>query len=195
MKGLKPTFISILAIGLLAGSAVGVVAQEEEAAAEEQTGSSYFTGELNTDNGDATTEPEENVVDGVLQGRGVVIEGEAIETSDPRITGSLARALNANIHPIGEFEDVLHETTAWRIENDEGAWSGQGSALIHGGANIDTTDFDTVVLAGEGAYDGLTAYILADWSEDPPAVEGAIFVGTAPPVPDALPGAESEAAE
>ena len=29
MKGLKPTFISILAIGLLAGSAVGVAAQEE----------------------------------------------------------------------------------------------------------------------------------------------------------------------
>ena len=32
MKGLKTSVISILAIGLLAGSAVGVTAQDEEAA-------------------------------------------------------------------------------------------------------------------------------------------------------------------
>ncbi len=48
VKGLKPTFISILAIGLLAGSAVGVAAQEEEAAAEPST-PAKVTGAISTE--------------------------------------------------------------------------------------------------------------------------------------------------
>ena len=198
MRVIKTTTISVLTIGLLAGSAVGVAAQDEEAAAEDPTGASYFTGQLDTEGGEVTAEPVETIVDGILEGRGVVIENEAIETSDPRVTGSLSRVLNANIHNVGEFEQVLFETNAWRIENDGGAWSGQGSALIHGAAGLaddERTDFDTVVLTGEGGYDGLTAYILADWTEDPPVIEGAVFPGEAPPFPEMASAMDAEPAE
>jgi hypothetical protein len=197
VRAIKTSIISILAIGLLAGSAVGVAAQEEEAAAEEPTGTAYFTGTLITE-GTVVVEPDENIVDGVLEVRGVVIEDEAIETSDPRMSGSLSRALNANVHKVSDFVDVVVEAATWRIENEHGSWSGQGGALIHGGGGIprdEATNLDTILLTGEGAYEGLTAYVLADWTEDPVAVEGAVLVGELTPLPEALPASESEEAE
>ena len=197
MRAINTSVVSILAIGLLAGAAVGVAAQDEEAASEEPTGASFFTGQLIPD-GEVVAEPEENVVDGVLQGRGFVVEGDVFEVSDPRVSGSLSRALNASIQKVGDFEDIIFQSAAWRIENDDGAWSGQGTALVHVGAEIaqdESTDFDTVVLTGEGAYEGLTAYVHADWTEEPVAVEGAVFAGEAPPLAELQPAAESEAAE
>jgi len=88
----KTGVIAILAIGLLAGSTVGVTAQEEEAAAVQPTGSAYFTGTLIAE-GDVVAEPDENIVDGILEGRGWTVENEAIETSDARLTGSQAGRL------------------------------------------------------------------------------------------------------
>lgn len=191
MKGLKTTIATVFAVGLLAGSAVGVAAQDEE-----PTGSTYFTGTIARD-GTLVSEPSETVVDGILEGRGIVFEGESIETTDARMTGTLSRALNGNVHKVGDFEELVLETAAWRIENEGGSWSGQGSALIHGGAEMsddEATDLDTILLTGEGAYEGLTAYVIADWTEDPVVIEGAVVVGEAPPVPE-LPSASEPAAE
>jgi hypothetical protein len=187
VRAIKTTVSSILVIGLLTGSAVGVTAQDEEAAAEAPSGASYFTGTLDTAEGNVVVEPDESIVDGVLEVRGVVVEDEAIETSDPRINGTLSRALNVNVHKLSDFEDVVVEIAAWRIENEDGSWSGEGGALIHDGAEIpqeDATNHDTIMLTGDGAYEGLTAYVLADWTEEPVAVEGAVFVGEMPPPPD-----------
>jgi hypothetical protein len=41
-----------------------------------------------------------------------------------------------------------------------------------------------VILTGLDAYEGLTAYLWVDFTEDPPAVEGAIFEGEMPPTPE-----------
>ena len=63
--------------------------------------------------------------------------------------------------------------------------------IIHEGRGIDRdeeTHFSTVVLTGEDAYEGLTAYISVDWTEEPVAVEGAVFVGEAPPRPEPIIG-------
>jgi len=92
----------------------------------------------------------------------------------------------------------VFEAAAWYIENVDGSWSGQGTALVHGGGGIprdEATNLDTVVLTGAGAYEGLTAYVLADWTEDPVAVEGVVFPGEAPPFPETPTAAGSEAAE
>lgn len=59
----------------------------------------------------------------------------------------------------------------------------------------DGTDFDTIVLTGEGAPEGLAAYVLAGWTDDPIAVEGAVFVGEGPPFPEVPSASESAAAE
>ena len=189
MRAIKTSIISILAIGLLAGSAVGVAAQEEEAAAEPAVGSSYFTGVFHH-GGANSGQPTETVVDGVMEVRGWGFEGNGIETSDPRMTGSVTRNGNTDIHKLGDSEDVGFEAVAWRIKNDDGSWSGQGSTLTRGGRDVprdEATYFETIVLTGEGAYEGLTAYVLVDWTALPIAVEGAIFVGEAPPLPEAAP--------
>ena len=142
--------------------------------------------------GDVVAEPTETLVDGVLEGRGLVVEGETIETDDPRLTGSITRALNANIHKVSDFVDVLALAGAVRIENEAGSWSGQVTGLIHQGGGIppdEATNLAAVVLSGEGAYEGLSAYLFIDATEDQIAVEGVIFAGELPPFPE-LPAAE-----
>ena len=60
-------------------------------------------------------------------------------------------------------------------------------AIVHVGAGIsrdETTDFGTVLFTGEGGYEGLSAYLLGDWTEEPVAVEGAVFPGEMPPFPE-----------
>ena len=182
MKGLRTTTISILALGLLAGSAVGVAAQDE---AEVPTGASYFTGTIGAS--DVTGEPTEAVVDGVLEVRGLMREGP-IEATDPRLTGSLSRVLDFDVHSVGDLEDVVLFSAPHRIENDAGSWSGTGTGVIHAGADLsaeEELDFYTVVLTGEGAYEGLSAFLLADFAPEVGAdIKGAVFPGEMPePLP------------
>jgi hypothetical protein len=44
-------------------------------------------------------------------------------------------------------------------------------------------DRDKVILSGDGAYEGLSAYLLIDWSSTPADFIGAIFPGEMPPFP------------
>ncbi len=144
-----------------------------------RVGSSYFTGEMTLEGMSLVAEPEDTVVDGVRQSRGALAEGAAIEASDPRVSGSLTMALNDDNHEVAQFR-----TLAWRIENDAGAWSGQGTELVHGDAT-GGSGTSTLVLTGEGAYEGHTLYLIMDASGEPPfSVEGAVFVGEAPPFPE-----------
>jgi hypothetical protein len=189
VRAIKTTTISILAIGLLAGSAVAVTAQDDEAATDAPVGSSYFTGELISEF-TPTVNGSNTEVNGRIEGRGVLFEGDAIEVSDPRVSGSLTRAGNANVHPgIGDSEIIVFQADAWLIENDAGTWSGHATGLVHGGPDgpggEDATEISTVVLTGEGGYEGHTLYLIVDWTaEQAPAVEGAVFVGDAPPFPE-----------
>jgi hypothetical protein len=188
VKGLKPTFISILAIGLLAGSAVGVAAQEEEAAAEPST-PAKVTGTINTEASDLVQEPTETVVDGTLEVRDGVFAGDRFEMDDPRLTGTATGAFNVDVHKVSDFIDIVSQMMAGRIENEAGSWSGQGTSVFHGGATIpedEAFQLDTWLLTGADAYEGLSAYLVVDGTEDSPTVEGVVFAGEMPPFP-ALP--------
>ena len=66
------------------------------------------------------------------------------------------------------------------IQNDEGRWEGTNIALNRGSGIATVTD--TGVLAGTGAYEGLTAYLVFDFRQVPVAVVGAsTFPGELPP--------------
>jgi len=176
VRAIKTTTIFILAVGLLAGSAVGVTAQEEDPA-----GAAYFTGTI----GESTVvgEPTEGVVDGVLEVRGLEREGP-IETTDPRLTGSLSRVIDLDVHPVDDFAEVVLFTVQHRIENEDGSWSGTGTGVAHGGPGApeeEALDFDTVLLTGDGAYEGLSAFLLADFAPEIGAdIKGVIFPGQMP---------------
>ena len=188
MRATKTSVISILAIGLLAGSAVGVAAQDEEAAAEPST-PAKVTGTIDAAASDLVQEPTETVVDGTLEVRDGVFAGDRFEMDDPRLTGTATAAFNIDVHKVSDFEDVVAGSFALRLENEAGSWSGQGTSVFHGGATIpedEAFQLDTWLLTGAGAYEGLSAYLVVDGTEDPPTVEGVILAGEMPPFP-ALP--------
>jgi hypothetical protein len=93
------------------------------------------------------------------------------DVSDPRLDGSWGLAWNEDeyVGPRGEWAaDVV--TVVWRIENAEGAW--QGSSTW---ARFPDDEGDPhFVLAGEGAYEGLTA-VVTWFSGECPNVRGYIL--------------------
>jgi len=145
VKGLKPTLVTVIAIGLLTGSAVGVAAQDEVEAPVEFTAKWAFGGAVRPQTSES--------VDGVaMTSGGAWRPGVITQASDPRLQGTLTIAAN-NIRYSAAGVTVWHE--AFRIENDEGAWQQMPSIDIStGDGDLNTT---TGVLVGEGGYAGLIA--------------------------------------
>ncbi len=195
MRGIKSGLSAVLAIGLLAGSAVGVAAQDEAAAAELAT-PARVAGAIQG-GGNVVQPPTETVVDDVLEVRGFYLTGDALEMDDPRMTGSISVTFNADVHKVGDFEEIVLEAIELRIDNDDGSWQGLGTALTHAGPEIpdgETINLQTLPMTGAGAYEGLSAYTLWDFSQDPVTVEGVIYEGGLPQFPE-LPSLETATAE
>jgi hypothetical protein len=175
VKGLKPTFISILAIGLLAGSAVGVAAQDE-AADDESMRPALVSGFLSSPGRSQVEGEARTTQNGIV--RDVWDEAINTEMNDPRLSGLLI------IGMIRERFDDVGTDLGWatvRIENDAGFWEG---------TSVDTSDRTTrsgeevayYELVGGGAYEGLSAVL---FQTEPPSgdwlLSGIIFPGDLPP--------------
>ena len=170
MRGIKTTTISILALGLLAGSAVGIAAQDEAATAAVE--GSISVGEC-TEAADWNECPY------------------AISASDPRLSGDgLMRNSDAAFPFDGAGGVLIIVNSAVRVENADGAWTGGGLLFALPGPDEAPfgADQPTWVLTGEDAYDGWTAVLRPDF--DGPAgaqFGGVIFEGdlqAAPPPPE-----------
>jgi hypothetical protein len=169
MRILKSGLATAIAIGLLAGSAVTVAAQDG-------AGSAYVTGTLAVDGGNCT---EDN--------------GEwnecpmSLEASDPRLSGE-GSVRNAGVPLPSDEVFIVLVAQSLRIANAEGAWTGGGWLYAvpsedEGGVGQDEP---TWVLTGEGGYEGLTAVLRPDFSEE--GSFGGVIVEAeapaAPPVPE-----------
>lgn len=137
------------------------------------------------------TEGVETRVDGVTERRGWVFADQALETDDPRLTGTVSAVVSGDERIVtGTNFRVDLQSGTIRIENDGGGWTGSLTSINHFRSGGDpTTAIDTAVLSGEGAYEGLSAYLLIDFSETPAVVQGTVFAGEMPPFPE-LPPAE-----
>ena len=183
MKGLKPILITTISIGLLAGSTVGVVAQDEAA---EPAAPSFFTGTVGDDWTGNAEPASERRDDGVVE-----FTGESYtfgwDTNDPRISGTATIITNetdyregaTTLAPTGEVGTV--RTGVLRIVNDNGSWEGQYTNL-----QFDKWEQDAGWLTGAGAYDGLTAYFVTETFD---TIHGHITAEGPPPTP-VLPAAE-----
>ena len=63
-------------------------------------------------------------------------------------------ARNSCVWPSTSIE-IVPQALAFRIENEAGSWSGQGTSISHGRGAIppaEATNLDTIVLTGAGAY-------------------------------------------
>jgi len=189
VRAIKTSIISILAIGLLAGSAVGVAAQEEEAAADLST-PVYVTW---------TAGEPASVIDGVFDEdagelRGLVIQAAPVEASDPRLSGLAYFVINGNRENNADGSGTL-ESRSWRIVNDGGAWTGTSTYVVAGDPSVDgppAINHESGLFIGEGGYEGLVAFSTADYLEgEGNQGEAVIFELSVPPVPE-LPDVPAE---
>ena len=165
MRAVKTTTISILAVGLLAGSAVGAAAQEE--ASPEAT---QVTGHVTFGERIADPQPVERS-DGILVGEGFVAL-QTWDTSDPRLTGDVTYTINTR----GVPDCCSIASEAYELTNDGGSWLGDGRAY---GTGTERNGF--VVLSGRDGYEGLTAFVdLALGEGNAWDLEGIIFPSEAP---------------
>ena len=169
MRGIKTTTISILALGLLAGSAVGVAAQDEPSVE-----ATEVTGQVIHGEPIVMQEPVETP-DGIVVGEGWVFR-QTWDTSDPRLDGDVTYTINTRGLP--DCCGIVSET--YELTNDGGSWLGDGRGY---GIGTDRNGF--VALSGREGYEGLTAFLdLAagegtDWE-----LKGLIFPSEAPEVPE-----------
>lgn len=118
-------------------------------------------------------------VEGVTRTRGNAWAQTVVTTSDPRIEGRVTISYDGD-----EYGPALSSgAVTWRIENDEGAWQGSYPTFDLG----QDVSVETVVLTGEGAYEGLTIIWeqTRDWSTSRWEVRGVIFPGPPPDAPTA----------
>jgi len=172
VRAIKTTTISILAVGLLAGSAVGVAAQPPEGEA------AYVTGTVTIGGGECTEGEEWNECP------------LSLDASDPRLSGE-GSVRNSGMPMQSDDEFVVLVDMSLRVANDEGAWTG-GGLLYALPTNEDAVGVDepTWVLSGEGAYDGLTAVLRADLGPD--GSFAGVIVGAEPPAAPAVPEPPAE---
>ena len=186
MRTIRTTTISILALGQLAGSVVGVAAQEEEST--EPSTPTIVTGGM-VDWGEGTYEDEtEAMEDGVLRRRGLRFEGARFEMDDPRLTGDVSYENVSDWHREDEPEGPGGAlfSTDWRIENDEGSWSSSCTTLQIMDPTPELPLISTCLYTGAGAYEGLSAYLVKELfaGELPYPIRGLIFEGDMPPFPE-----------
>ena len=181
MRNVKTTTISILAIGLLAGSAAGVAAQDEEATTSSFTGRSSFV-ELISEG--TWGVPLPNGLDEAANNVGL----HRWESSDPRLTGDAIVANTALIDP--DKGNVLTVST-YELTNDGGSWLGEHTAFGSDEVLVpDVGNTGSIILVGRDGYDGLTAYIVITFDRAANAeFSGVIFPAAMPPFPE-LPAAE-----
>jgi hypothetical protein len=164
MRTFKSGLVTILTIGLLAGSVVGVAAQDAESPTE-------FTGRW--------------VYSHTLSGGdedGGVWAYATEEMTDPRLDGSIS--LTGNRSALDDKDSELW-SSVFRIENEEGAWEEVPGLLVR--FDEATASVRTGLFMGEGAYKGLVAVAELAWDLSGPSsafdVRGVVLDGEDLPSP------------
>jgi hypothetical protein len=169
---LRSLVITLAIIGLALISGAGASAQSEEAPAPIPV---EFNGRVAF--GDCKTESTA-VVDGITEARGVDCHVPVLEISDPRLDGEVTIRVNNDAHPGG----LTLYMWGYRIENEGGAWQQLPNLAFDypdGGAST-----KTVILDGEGGYEGLTAVAEVALEGSIWDLHGFIIEGEVPPIPD-----------
>jgi hypothetical protein len=162
MQGIKTTTFSILALGLLTGSAVGVTAQDEEAA--DPMAPAFFEVEYITSDVEFVDGTYEEVAPGLERFDGEIVRGQLIEAEDPRASGEWTMVESIGVAfseaPVGSRSVADVRARSVRLENEAGAWEGTGWGASN--APESPTEARAVVvmnvLDGTGAYEGLTLF-------------------------------------
>ena len=168
MRKTAITLTTAIAIGLLAGSAIGVAAQDETS---EPANPVEFTGKISFGPCEPYTTER---LPGKTEHRGehYCRLGLVEPFSDSRLVGDYYVWNYRDEHDGGPT--VFR--TAFSIVNDDGAW--RGVPVVSMGPT------KTDVLIGDGAYEGLTAIATVDLNGEIWDWRGWIIEGDVPPLPE-----------
>ena len=175
MRTVKATITSILALGLLTGSAVGVAAQEEDGVVNIAPFLWSIGGEPDSQPGTTDDSVAGRIVDS-----GIIDTGAVVATTDPRLAGVGTTVYNGVMlgdpesaaPPFGDDmsapppELLTVASVARRIVDDGGSWSGSGYEIEYmseDGEDLIISTFQ--MLTGEGEYQGLTAILVGSGEE------------------------------
>jgi hypothetical protein len=171
--------VGAIVLALLGVLTMAVAAQDEDDDGDEAFTATYVTGEIIQTQGTGDAEYWEE--DGVEHTRGMLNE-QTIEWSDARLPSRLLIAYNLASHN----PDAGAIAASYRLEDDlDGAWVGIGHGFqgYPDGASP-MAAVGLMTLTGEGAYEGLSAMIANKLEDGASALEGYIFEGALPPIPD-----------
>lgn len=184
MRMIRTITITSFIVSLLAGSAVGAAAQDEDAAPI----STAFTGAFTTQS-DPIREGDSEAVDGVDYTTGVAVETSMV-SSDPRLTGEVVYTANwlldlssaQGAEWDGRFPGAnMLSAATFELTNDGGSWLGEGRGFHNVELDIAT---EAIVFSGFDGYDGMTAFLVLDSKPYPAEYQGMIFDATMPEVPE-----------
>jgi hypothetical protein len=181
MRALRLSLLATVTVSLLGGPSIVVLAQDDE---DQVITATYVTGEtidkLEVSPG---VYSESN---GVEQLRDSTYE-DTFEWSDPRLPSVMQISENLDIR-YREDGDAWAWVGNIRLEDEDGAWAGPEYGMGEWSGDRLLLHPRMMLLTGEGAYEGLTAMLQRRWETDDPgypaSVEGYIFVGDLPPMPD-----------
>ena len=164
MRAIRTTTISILALGLLAGSAVGVAAQDDAPA--DPMAPAFFEVEyIAGEDFEMVEGTYEELGPGLERYDGEVVRGMLVEAEDPRASGELNMVDNVGVvffEPPSDRSVADVRARSIRLENEAGAWEGTGWAATNApesGGPMAGTVARMSILEGTGAYEGLTLVI------------------------------------
>ena len=178
MRKATTTLTTVIAIGLLAGSAVGVAAQETETEAPTE-----FTAFWDSNFGPPGVRSDVEEGSDPVHSRGYANHPLIIESAgDPRFEGEVTLVVNHDRYRSDGALQVFN--SAFSVENDEGTWRGVPDlSLRFSDAEVSGR---IQLFIGEGGYAG--SYALVDiqgrqagegWT-----LRGVIFEGEPPPAPE-----------
>jgi hypothetical protein len=107
-----------------------------------------------------------------------------LDVSDERFDGSYVNQLAGYEDGDPDVDGIGAYSALWEITNEDGAWVGQNSSFRFPPDSYNTF---TVKLDGQGAYEGLTAVMEADFNEDCGFdIRGVVVDGDLPATPVAV---------
>ena len=162
--------VATLLLGVLSVGALVAGAQSPPPAPVETEPLSFFSGTQgeSAEGACQITDPPTEVVAGVEQVRGLSWGCQTVTTDDPRFSGETTLIWNTDALPSRNSYNI--SATRQRIVNEAGAWEGTLTELQFGSQFIESAGW----FIGEGAYDGLAAYVRMAASDDGAEVWGVI---------------------
>lgn len=181
MRTLRVTLVGAVLLALLSGSATPLVAQTDEVTADPTPSAATGTLEF------VEPVPESAVGDGSEPATHdeAAVHVHSWTSSDPRLTGTATYTGRWHLYnpPAEDCGDSDAEPGAvYEIVTEAGGWRCAGFRSPIPGPD-GATNVHTLAFRGTGQYEGLSAYVLVDWSTSPYTYSALITPNAVPIVP------------